>query len=79
MIAVPDSLWGEAVKAVVVAKNHTNPCEKDIINFIRQRIAHYKYPKSVDFINKIPRNTNGKILHTIIQEPYWPNRDKRVA
>jgi acyl-CoA synthetase (AMP-forming)/AMP-acid ligase II len=78
VIGVPDEQWGEAVKACVVLKKNTEASEKQIIDFMRERIAHYKCPKSVDFVEAIPRNPTGKILKRVLREPYWAGRTRRV-
>jgi fatty-acyl-CoA synthase len=78
VIGVPDDQWGEAVKACVVVKPGAKVTEKEIIDFLRGRIAHYKCPKSVDFIDAIPRNPTGKILKRVLREPYWRGRTRRV-
>ena len=78
VIGVPDDQWGEAVKACVVLKPGAAAAEKDIIDFMRSRIAHFKCPKSVDFVDAIPRNPTGKILKRVLREPYWKGRTRRV-
>jgi long-chain acyl-CoA synthetase len=78
VIGVPDETWGEAVKAIVVAKPGAKPDPADIIAFARRRIAGYKAPKSVDFIEALPRNASGKILRRELREPYWAGKTRRV-
>jgi fatty-acyl-CoA synthase len=78
VIGVPDEKWGEAVKACVVLKPGAAASEADIVRFMRERIAHYKCPSSVDFLDAIPRNPTGKILKRVLREPYWKGRDRRV-
>ena len=78
MIGVPDDKWGESVKAIVAPKPGTNPDPEDIIAFARTRIAGFKAPKSVDFIEALPRNASGKILRRELREPYWAGRTRRV-
>ena len=78
VIGVPDDTWGEAVKAIVVLKPGAPRDAADIIAWARARIANYKAPKSVDFVEAIPRNISGKILRRELREPYWKGRDRRV-
>ncbi|HSM96729.1 MAG TPA: fatty acid--CoA ligase [Rhizomicrobium sp.] len=78
VIGVPDEKWGEAVKAVVVPKPGRNPGAEEIITWARERIAGYKTPKSVDFIEALPRNPSGKILRRELREPYWAGNERRV-
>ncbi len=78
VIGVPHDTWGEAVKAIVVAKPGTSPDPDDIIAFARGRIAAFKAPKSIDFIAALPRNASGKILRRELREPYWAGRARRV-
>ncbi len=79
VIGVPDDVWGEAVKAIVVAKPGVTPDANDIIAFAKSRIAHFKAPKSVDFLDRpLPRNPSGKILRRELREPYWAGKERRV-
>ena len=78
MIGVPDEKWGEAVKAVVAPKPGVTPDPADIIAFARSRIAHFKAPKSVDFVVALPRNASGKILRRELRAPYWEGRERQV-
>jgi acyl-CoA synthetase (AMP-forming)/AMP-acid ligase II len=78
VIGVPDERWGEAVKACVVLKPGATASATEIIEFMRQHIAHYKCPKSVDFLEAIPRNPTGKILKRVLREPYWRGRERRI-
>ncbi len=78
VIGVPDEKWGEAVKAMVVPKAGKSPRPEDIIAFARTRIAAFKVPKSVDFIEALPRNASGKILRRELREPFWAGKTRRV-
>jgi long-chain acyl-CoA synthetase len=78
VIGVPDDKWGEAVKAVVALKPGAVADPDDIIAFARTRIAGFKSPKSVDFIDALPRNASGKILRRELRAPYWEGRARQV-
>ena len=79
IIGVPDETWGEAVKACVVLREGAQADERDIIGFMREQLAHYKCPKSVDFIDALPRNPSGKILKRVLREPFWKGRTRAVG
>ena len=78
VIGVPDDKWGEAVKACVVLKEGQSATPEDIITFTRERIAGFKCPKSIDFIEALPRNPSGKILRRELRAPYWVGKDRAV-
>jgi len=79
VIGVPDDRWGEAVKALVVLQPGSEISAQDIIAYAQQRIARFKCPKSIEFIESVPRNPSGKILKKILREPYWSGFDRRVS
>jgi len=78
IIGVPDAKWGEAVKACVVLKPGAQPNEREIIDWMRERLAHYKCPKSIDFVDVMPRNPSGKILKRVLREPHWKGQERGV-
>ena len=78
VIGVPDEKWGEAVKACIVLKDGASATEADIITYARTQIAGYKCPKSVDFIEELPRNPSGKILRRKLREKYWADKERAV-
>ena len=80
-IGVPDEDWGEAVKAVVeVASGVTadDALARELIEHCRDRLAHYKCPRSVDFVDQLPRLDSGKILRRQVRDPYWEGRDAQI-
>jgi acyl-CoA synthetase (AMP-forming)/AMP-acid ligase II len=79
VIGVPDERWGEAVKAIVVLRAGASADPASIIAHCRERIAAYKSPKSVDFIDVLPRNPSGKVLRRELREPYWQGHARRVG
>jgi len=78
VIGVPDERRGQAVKAVVVKKAGAEVTPGELITWARQHIAGYKLPKSVDFIEALPRNPTGKILKRELRKAYWGNREREV-
>lgn len=78
VIGIPDDNWGETVKAVVALKPGENVTEQEIISFCREHIAAFKCPKTVDFVEALPRNPTGKILKRDLRQPYWEGRSKQV-
>jgi acyl-CoA synthetase (AMP-forming)/AMP-acid ligase II len=78
VIGVPDERWGEAVKAVVVRKTGADVTPGDLISWARERIAGYKLPKSVDFVDTLPRNPTGKILKRELRKAYWAAKERQV-
>jgi long-chain acyl-CoA synthetase len=78
VIGVPDEKWGEAVKAVVVPKQGTEVIEQEIIDYCRDRMATFKKPKTVDIVEKLPRNPYGKVLKTALSQKYWKAFERKI-
>ena len=70
VIGIPDPYWVERVHAVVVLKKGAEAAEDEIIDFCKSHIAHYKAPKSVEFVDSLPKNPQGKILKRVLRERY---------
>ena len=78
VIGVPDEKWGEVPMAIVVRKPDVAVTEDDIISFAKERLAGFKCPKSVTWIDALPRNPSGKILKKDLRAPYWEGRTRKV-
>ncbi|NLJ71421.1 MAG: AMP-binding protein [Syntrophomonadaceae bacterium] len=79
IIGVPDEKWGELVKAIVQLKPEAEVSEEEIITYCRQYLAGFKVPKSVDYIDTIPRNAAGKMLKKDLRKPYWKGKETFIS
>jgi acyl-CoA synthetase (AMP-forming)/AMP-acid ligase II len=78
VIGVPDEKWGETIKALVVLKPGATAAERDLIDFCRSRLAHFKCPTSVEIRPALARTATGKLQKFRLREPYWQGRERRV-
>ncbi len=78
VIGVPDEKWGESIKAIVSLREGKKATEEEIIGFCKEYLASYKKPKSVEFIDAIPKNAYGKVLKRELREKYWKGESRRV-
>lgn len=78
VVGVPDEIWVEAVTAFVVARPGAEVGEGELVAFARARLAAYKAPKSVRFVEAIPLSPVGKPLRRALREPFWQGRERRI-
>ena len=78
VIGIPDDEWGESVKAVVVMKPGESATESEIIEVAKAHLASYQKPKSVDFVDSLPKAPTGKILKRDLRDPYWNRKERKV-
>lgn len=71
VIPVPDERWGEAPKALVVLKPGARATENELLEFCRGRLARYKCPRSIEFLEMLPKTGTGKILKKELRKKYW--------
>ena len=79
VIGIPSAQWGEAVHAIVVLKPGAAATAEELIGHCRQQIAHYKCPRSVDFVAQLPLSGAGKVLKSVLREPFWKGQKRGVA
>ena len=78
VIGVPSEKWGEEVKAIAVLKEGAKVSEKELIDFCADKIAGFKKPKSVEFVESLPRNLTGKILKKELREKYRQEKERKI-
>lgn len=78
VVGVPDPQWGEVPKALVVLKPGQQASAQELITFCRDRMAHFKAPRSVEFLDGLPKTATGKVQKFALREPYWAGQSKRV-
>lgn len=79
VIGVPDSKWGEAVKAIIILKPDTIIAEQDIIDMVKADLGSVQTPKTVEFWQELPRSPAGKILKREIKQKFWADSDRFVS
>ncbi|WP_077213189.1 class I adenylate-forming enzyme family protein [Bacillus dakarensis] len=78
VIGVPNEEYGEEIKAICEINPKVSVTEAELIDFCRRELASYKRPRSVEFIEELPRNTVGKVLKRILRENYWKAKERKV-
>jgi fatty-acyl-CoA synthase len=77
VVAIPDEKWGERPKAFVTLAAGKQASEREIIDFCRQHLAHFKAPAAVEF-GELPKTSTGKVQKYVLRENEWAGRDRRV-
>jgi acyl-CoA synthetase (AMP-forming)/AMP-acid ligase II len=75
---IPDKKWGELVHASLVLKPGFALDEEQVISFVKERLAHYKAPRKIEFLDEMPRTGSGKILKKKLRDRFWAETEKRV-
>ncbi len=81
VFGIPNEDWGEEVKAVIepVEGVAAGPeLAEEILAFCQQNIARYKCPRSIDFVDVMPRDPNGKLYKRKLRDPYWKGRERAI-
>jgi fatty-acyl-CoA synthase len=77
VVAMPDPKWGEVPKAFVQLRPGARASESEIVDFCRDRLAHFKCPKAVEF-TELPKTSTGKVQKFLLREKEWAGREKRI-
>jgi long-chain acyl-CoA synthetase len=81
VFGIPNDDWGEEVKAVVQAAPGVAPgsaLEQELRDFAASELAKFKIPRTIDFIEEMPRDPNGKLYKRRLRDPYWEGREKAI-
>jgi acyl-CoA synthetase (AMP-forming)/AMP-acid ligase II len=78
VIGAPDPKWGEAIKAVVSIVEGQSVTAEELIAFCKEHLAGYKKPRSVVFVDELPKNNYGKVLKRELRAKFWGDRERKV-
>jgi len=78
VFGTPDPDWGELVTAIIVIRAGYTPTESDLMHFVKDRLAGYKTPRRVEFVNELPKTGSGKIFKRGLRETYWRDHQRQV-
>jgi fatty-acyl-CoA synthase len=79
VIPVPSEEWGETPKAIIVPRGGSDPTADEILSFARERLANYKVPTSVDFVDDLPETATGKVQKFELRQNYWAGEERMVG
>jgi fatty-acyl-CoA synthase len=79
VIPVPDERWGERPAAFVVLKEGAAASEAEIVEHVRQRLARFKAPREVTFVDELPKTSTGKIRKHVLRESAWRGHERRIG
>lgn len=78
VFGIPDDKWGEVPAAYVCLKDNAELSEQDLVAHCAARLAQFKRPRIVKFVDDFPKTPIGKIQKNILREPYWTGREKKI-
>jgi long-chain acyl-CoA synthetase len=78
VIGIPDEVWVERVHGLIVLKQNRRATEDEMIEFCKCQLARYKAPKSVEFVESLPKNPQGKILKRELRKKYWGGLERKI-
>ena len=81
VFGIPDEEWGESVKAAMEVADGYTPgpeLEREILTWSRQQLAGFKVPRSIDFVDQLPRHPTGKLYKRLLRDKYWNREGKFI-
>ena len=81
VFGIPNEDWGEEVKAAIELKDGVEAgteLEEKLLAFCLEHLAKYKCPRSIDFVEEMPRDPNGKLYKRVLRDPYWKGRERAI-
>jgi fatty-acyl-CoA synthase len=79
VIPVPSEKWGETPKALVVEQADADLTEEEVISFVKDGLANYKAPTSVEFVEDFPETATGKVQKYELRSRYWDDESRMVG
>ena len=78
VFGIPSEEWGESVHAVVVVRPGADLDEEAVTAHAREHLAGYKVPRSISWMDELPKTGSGKLLKRELRAPYWADRTSKV-